>query len=433
MYALPRCRSAASDSPGPPARKQVRGIPVYEYEGKTEGGKEQAGTIEAPSRAAAMVRLRQQDLWIRVLHEQGAARPATDAAAAEATPAAPVHWGLCYGLRPVSPGALGVFFTQVAGLYRAGVGMQTLVEDTSTRMTNRWLRRFLEASQPRVAAGETLSSCMASFPQVFAAGVVGMVRTGELTGNLDEVALALADDYQAEQRIRWLILLPKAYFTTVLALASLVLSFPWVIKHGFHWWVSHIAGHVLPWWLAVAVVWLVLRVVWHLPGVFALRDRLAYWLPAWSGLTRRVALYRFYRSLELTTRAGVDFSVGMATAATAAGNSLMVRQLVEAASQVRNGVALHEALARCPFFSQEDLGALGAAALGGTYDDMLPRMALQAKAARDHYIGVVRVAGLAIAYAVTTLIVVLVAISAFVAIYRAQFERAGVGMEDLLQ
>lgn len=407
----------------------MSGIPVYEYRGRREEGGEVSGVIEAPSRSVATVRLRAQGIWIEALHEQGARGPRRSGGEAD-QPAAPARWHALYGLRPISPGTLGNFFSQLGSLYKAGVGMQTVVDDMAGRGAGPWLCGFLQEIRPRIAEGESLGNCLASYPQVFPAGVVGMVRTGELTGNLDEIARTLAEEYLAEQRARWIMLFPRLYFLAVLFLASLVISFPRVITEGFPGWLDHVLRGVLPWWLLALVGWLVLKVLWHTPRALQLRDRLAYSLPVWSALTRRIALYRFYRCLELTVRAGVDFSTGMATAAQAAGNRFIVAGLRQAATHVRNGAPLHEALAACLFVSRDALGDLGAAALGGAFDETLPRMVEQAKAARDMSVKALRTGAVVVGYAFTTAIVIAVVVISFVSIYKAGFELGGI--EDLL-
>lgn len=405
-------------------------IPVYEYRGRSKTGEEVSGVIEAPSRSVATVRLRGEGIWIEALAEQGVGGPPRSGEEADRTDA-PRRWHVLYGLHPVSPGTLSHFFSQLGSLYRAGVGMQTVVDDMAARANGPWLRSFLEEIRPRVAAGESLGNCLESYPQVFPAGVVGMVRTGELTGNLDEIARTLADEYLAEQRVRWVMLLPKLYFLAVVFIASLVLSFPGVITEGFDWWLDHVLRNVLPWWGVALLAWWVLKVLWHTPRGLWLRERLSYTLPVWSTLTRRIALYRFFRCLEIAVRAGVDFSVGLETAAQAAGNRYMVAGLRQAAARVRMGAPLHEALSGCPFMGRDAVGDLGAAATGGAFDETLPRMVEQAKAARDMFVKTVRTGAVVVGYGLTTAIVIAVVVISFVSIYRAGFELAGI--EDLFQ
>lgn len=406
-------------------------MPSYTYVARNKAGAEVRGSVEAPSRAVATVRLRQKGLWILDLAEQGAPERTPAIRAGEPETSVPQVWSLFYGLAPVMPGALANFFEQLAGLYRAGVSMQTVVDDTADRVSSWRLAQVLRRASPRIGAGESLSDCLATYPQVFQAGVVGMVRAGEVSGNLDELARDLADEFAAEQRAWWWLLGPKLYFGVVLFLAALVPSFPWIIQNGFRWWLDYVAHNVLPWMGLLVAVYLVYRVLWWLPPVFQLRDSLAYRVPVWSALTRRVGLARFCRALQVMIRAGVEFPTAMAVAAQAAGNRLMVQQLQAAASRVRAGMPLHEALAACPFISREMQGLLGSAALGGTFDATLPRIAEQARASRDGLIRALRVGGFIVGYGLTSLAVVLAVVAAYLTLYRALAGRAGV--EDLLK
>lgn len=409
-------------------------MPRYQYEGKKESGGQVEGVIEAPSRSVATVRLRQMGVWIQSLDEEG------DPARRSGPPAPGVgargkaRWSLLYGLCPVSAGALSNFFEQVCGLYRAGVGMQTVVDDTAGRVDSGRLRMLLLEVSPRIAQGESLGDCLADYPQVFSRGVVGMIRAGELSGNLDEMARDLADEFRAEQRVWWLLLIPKIYFTIVITLAALIPSFPGIIRaanigEGLHWWRGHVVANILPWMLLVVGLYLLYRVVWHLPALRGLKDRLAYGLPIWSALTRRVGLARFYRALEITVRAGVDFPTAMDAAAEAAGNAIMIRQLRAAAARMRSGTSLHDALEPCAFIGPSVKGQLGSADLGGTFDETLPRMAEQTRASRNTLIAGLRVGAVALGYVITSGIVIVSAVRGYMEIYRAQADRAGI--EDL--
>lgn len=405
----------------------MRRIPDFEYTGRTEQGTEVKGKIEAPSKAAASVRLRQKGIWIEALEESGAARR---------NAATPRRWWFAYGLAPVKPGSMGHFFDQLAGLYRAGVSLGEAVDGMTARVSSGKLARVLRDTRPIVQRGGTLAEGLEAFPQVFPPGVVGMVRVGEITGNLDEAALDLAADYHAEQRIWWLLLIPKIYFLIVLVLAALIPSFPMVLQapdivSGLRLWVAHVIAKVLPWMLVAVAGYLVLRIVWNLPGVLRVRDIPAYYLPVWRALTVRYGLCRFFRALELSVRAGVDFPTALESAADAAGNRFMVRQIRAAGEAARRGTPLDQALMLCPFISRELLGSLSSAAQGGTFDQTLPRLTEQMKTARDQMMGGLRLAALVLIYATTVLIALGALIAGYLLLYKSIFERAGVG--DILE
>ena len=402
-------------------------MPVYEYEGKTKSGSPAAGVIEAPSRAVATLRLRQQGLWIEAIHEQGPARPGQP----PREMAGARHWSLLYGLCPVTTGGMGNFFDQLGSLFKAGVPMTTLVNDLAGRVGSSRLRAILLQISPRIAQGESLGDCLASYPQVFPTSVLGLIRAGELPGNMDRSAHDLADDYNAEQRVWWLMMLPRLNYGTTLVLAALTPSFPWIILHGMPWWLNYVLHSIVPWFIVALAAFMLYRILWHLPQLTGLHDRLAYSVPIWAGLTRRVGLTRFYRALEMCVRAGVDFPTAINTAAQAAGNRVMIAKLREAETKMRAGVSVPDALAPIPFLGRDAQGVMGSAALAGTFDEALPHLAEQTKAARDNHIRLLRVGAVAVSFIVTAIITTVVAAEALKAIYSAEFQRAGV--EDLTQ
>jgi type IV pilus assembly protein PilC len=414
----------------------VRPIPIFLYRARTENGAQVTGYIEVPSKAVATVRLRQQGLWIESLVEArpGAARGIRSEGAGTAEAQAPrgggeIRWSPLYGLWPVSSGALGNFFEQLAGLYRAGVGMETIMGDLAGRLGSLRLEAVVRTFLPRIGQGETLSACLRSYPQVFSAGTVGLVKVGETTGNLDAIARDLADEYYAEQRVWWWLLGPRLYFAVVLILAALVESFPWFISKGLPWWFDHVVHHVVPWVGLVVAALLLYRVLWHLPPLFGLKEWLALHLPIWSTLTRRTALARFIRSVEICVRAGIEFPEAVALSAESTGNRWMTRRLARSAQLLREGVPLDEALAQARALSPSDLGILSSAARGGTFDETLPRLAQQLKESRNTLIRTLRVGGLVFAYLMVGTVVAIAAGRGYLAVMQAQMDK----VEELLK
>jgi len=409
-------------------------MPTFTYTGKQESGTEVSGTIEARSKTHATHLLRQQGIWISALKQHGAASPPQDTVGESVGR----HWSLFYGLWPIMAGTMGNFYQQLANLYRAGVGMQSLVQDTAARVGSARLRRILLQVAPAVSEGEVLSRQLAQYPQVFPRAAVGMLRAGELTGNLDELAGDLADEYIAHQKGWWLVAAAKLYFSIVVLLCVLVPSFPGIIGHdtiqeGLAWWGGYVVSHVLPWVALAMVLFMLYRIVWALPPLAGVRDWFDYYAPLRGTLTRRAGLARFYRVLELCVRAGVDFPVALETAAEATGNRVMIGQLMEAAVRVRRGQPLYDALVACRFMTRETLGLLSSAEAAGSFDETLPRMVDQAKASRDGMAKTMRVGGLVSAYTLVSLAVLIAAAIGYRNIYESMAQKAGFTLEELIQ
>lgn len=394
-------------------------MPAFDYSGRTRDGAPASGQIQAPSRAVATARLRAQGIWIEALDEQGK-RPTGGIAG----PPREVHWSLLYGLFPVSPGRMGHFFDQLAGLYRAGVGMQVVAQDTAARIGDRRLRRVLETAAPRLSAGEPLSDCLASWPQIFPASTIGYVRLGELTGNLDVLARDLAEEYHAQQRAWWIAMVPKVYVFLVLLLATLVPSLPRIISEGFTWWLHHVETNLLPFMgIALVASWVFL-IVWRLPAFLALRDSMAYSLPIWSQVTRSAGMARFYRGMEIAARAGVELPEALSAAALSTGNQVMARRLEATASAVRTGQPLPEALRSTRLMSRDADSLIGTAGLTGAYDQTFASLAQETRARRVLLSRVLVFAGGALGYVIMAGIVLFACYVGYMTLYDSIFKRA---------
>lgn len=395
-------------------------MPDFDYSGKTRDGAPASGAIQAPSRAVATARLRAQGIWIETLEVAGSAASSARSAARPRE----VHWSPFYGLRPVSPGRMGHFFDQLAGLYHAGVGMQTVAQDTAARIGDRRLRHVLEAAAPRLSAGEPLSECLAAWPQIFPPATVGYVRLGELTGNLDLLARDLAEEYHAIQRAWWIALIPKVYVFLVLLLVALVPSFPRIISEGLSWWVAHVEHQILPLMAIALVAYWVLMIIWRLPATFAYRDSLAYSLPIWSQVTRSSGMVRFYRGMEIAARAGVEFPEALSAAALSTGNQVMARRLEATASAVRTGQPLPEALRQTRLLSTDADSMLGTAGLTGAYDHTFASLAQETRARRVLLSRVLVFAGGALGYVIMAGIVLFACYVGYMTLYDSVFKRA---------
>src|SRR5687768_3693465 len=100
-----------------------------------------------------------------------------------------------------------VLFTKhLSVMLRAGLtlleSMQILIEQTSS-----WrFRIVLKSIHRRIERGEKFSDALATFPQVFSAFYVNIIRSGELSGtmeeNLDHLAVQFTKEHELRQKVR---------------------------------------------------------------------------------------------------------------------------------------------------------------------------------------------------------------------------------------
>ncbi len=344
-------------------------MPLYEYKGTTPAGEPELGTIQASSRMLAMVELRQKGLTIQRLAEAPVGPPPEGQSEHEKVQSSP--W---YPLRPVPAGALANFYAQLHQLLRAGVTIQDSADALQGRVHPR-LREVLHELVPALGAGEGLAENVAKYPQIFPAHVQAMLTVGETAGNLDEVSSALAQQYDDEQRLAQMLLLPKIYYGIVLLFCILIPTLPWIISRGASWYVHQLLTVLGPVILGVIALILLGKVVAAQPAVKSLVDDIIYRLPWLAPLGMRSAHTRVLSGLHILMRAGVDLPAALELVAPAGGLRPMQAELQVAAKQIAERVPVSVALEQCGALSTQAKAALSTAQQSGLYEDALKRLA----------------------------------------------------------
>ena len=87
-------------------------------------------------------------------------------------------------------------------LLRSGVGLVPSLELAGEASTNTAYREALLVARDEAILGRRLSDALAGFPSLVPALFVQIVSTGEMTGNLSESLLQVAQVYEDEVRER---------------------------------------------------------------------------------------------------------------------------------------------------------------------------------------------------------------------------------------
>jgi type II secretory pathway component PulF len=390
----------------------------FKYEARNKQGQEVRGQVEADNRLQASVKLRESELWIlRLEPAGGAARMAAPGGQIqrERTEVAAADWR--FGVRAVRAAPLRDFFSQLAELLNSGVSVYEALTALPDRVTPR-LRPVLKAISPALAEGQPLSDQLARYPHLFSRVTVGMIRAGERSGNIGQMAGLLADQYQQDHSIWLSLLLPRIYGAIVIFFALLVPSLPQIIARGslekgadWGWYVHHLLYFLLPIIVGLFILDQIFRWFLHQPWAQGIRADLAYYLPGAAGYVRPAMYARVLIVMEAMVKSGASFADALSLAADAAGPGVLGRQLSRAAAQVLSGVPLGTAMnavTKLPFNARS---ALLTAEHAGAQEQTLNRLArtqLEAMEAAPRRVAVVGglvggaifaiIAGVAIAY-----------------------------------
>jgi type IV pilus assembly protein PilC len=278
------------------------------------------------------------------------------------------------------------FSRQLAVFVRAGIpiidGLDVIAEDSPNRVFKRVLSEMAEA----LRGGSTFADAAEVHPNAFPPFYRGILRSAELTGNLDTVLEQLAAyierEVEARQKIVSALIYPAV--VSVMAVVAVIVLVSYVLPKFKDFFEGLDAKLPLPtrllidsadflarwWWVitsgivALAVfVFVALRTDWGRTE----RDRLLLRLPVLGDLVRHAILERFCRILSSMVAAGVPLPEALAVTSEATNNRVFRHGLDEAREAMLRGEGLAEPLsatglfpgaARQMFRVGEDTGSL---------------------------------------------------------------------------
>lgn len=279
---------------------------------------------------------------------------------------------------------------QIAAFLRAGLPILDAVHSIGTESENSSVRRMMNEIEDGLRTGERFSDCLDRFPKVFPEYYRGIVRSAELTGELDtalgRLALYLERDLESRRKIKSALIYPTVIaamsVVTVLVLAIYVLpkfedffatfdaELPlptrmlMAVTHflGAWWWalLAGLAGFAL-------LGWLLLR----LERVKYARDALLLRLPVLGETIQYMLVERFCRVLASMVSAGVNLPEAMAVATASMRNRVFVKRLNGVTEQMLEGQGMASPLARTQLFPGTATQMLRVGEETGTLDTQL--------------------------------------------------------------
>jgi len=261
------------------------------------------------------------------------------------------------------------FSRQMSVFIKAGIPILEAIEAITDEMGNKKLKHVLDDIDKRLRSGQTFADAAAAHPEAFPDFYIGILRSAELTGNLDEVLFRLSEYIERDLTARRRITSALTYPIAVLALSMVVvvvltvyvlpkfetffaslnaklplptrilLSIAHFITH--RWYVIAGVGVIL---IGIAV-WL-----WKAEGGRAVRDRVVLKLPVIGDLVQFAVLERFCRILSSMVLSGVPLPQALTVTTEAIQNDVYRRGLADAQQAMVRGEGLAGPLAETGLF-----------------------------------------------------------------------------------
>jgi len=258
---------------------------------------------------------------------------------------------------------------QLGAFIRAGLPLIEAVRALGEEARNPTVRRMMTDIEDGLRRGERLSDCLDRHPRVFPEYYRGIVRSAELTGQLDSVLDQLAKylerDLEARRKIKAAMIYPSIiavlslFAIIVLAaftlprfesfFASLDAELPWETRtllvvtrfFGQWWWAVLVGLAAIALGTAIALRTRTGRSLW---------DRLLLRIPVIGETVRFTLVERFCRILASMAGAGVPLPVALRVATESLRNTVFTRSLSRVAESMLEGEGLARPLSRTRLF-----------------------------------------------------------------------------------
>ena len=344
----------------------------FRYVAKSMDGKIHRGTMEAAGESALQQLLKEQGMFLITAREGGRGKKR----------------------RKLSSRQLSEFSKSLSTLLASGVsivrGLEIIADEEGISPAAKSL--YLEILAD-LRKGISLSEAMElrkCFPEL----MLGMIRSGEGSGNIDVVMNRLALHYERESRLKQQVQSTMTYPVVLLVMCILVVivivtfilpqfeelfsemeSLPGITE--FLMAASDFL--VNQWYVALLILFMlgiILRIVSKIEKVRRTIDYIKVHMPVIGKLNRVIYTARFARTLSSLYSSGMPIAPALQTAGGTVGNLYVEQQFEKVTGMVRSGVPLSQALKEVDGFLRKLSSTILVGEESGRLDVMLDSIAM---------------------------------------------------------
>jgi type IV pilus assembly protein PilC len=290
---------------------------------------------------------------------------------------------------------LAVFSRQFATMINSGLSLLRALNILSEQTENPTLQTAIKSLRDDVERGSSLSASMSKHPKIFNKLFVSMVRAGETGGQLDIVLQRVADNFEADYKLRQKVKSAMTYPIVVACIALILMSVMLIfIVPTFAKMFTDLGGELpLPTQVLMAVsskakLLIPALIIFSVAGFIAYKklraknadfrlraDKLKLKIPIFGTLFLKVALSRFARTLGLLLKAGVPVLQALDIVSETTGNEVLTRAALDVKESVRRGESMAAPLERHDVFPPMTVQMIAVGEDTGALDAMLDKVA----------------------------------------------------------
>lgn len=355
-------------------------MPVFVYTAKKLTGEVVKGTINATDQKDAYNQLKAQNLLILGVKQKSEGLE------------------IKFLSNLFTPGVsfteLAEFTRQLSTMISAGIPLLESISVLKSQATNPTLKKTLEQIELDIRGGSDLSEAMAKHPRIFSKIYVSMVKSAEVSGQLDNILSRLASYMEESDALKREIKSAMTYpvFSLILIIgltigllvfivpkfesifSTLKVELPFITKM-----LLQVSRFILKkWHIGVAglvVIFVALKIILKYPQAQLFKDKLILRMPVFGILIQKTALARFAKTFETLIHSGVPIVQAMEIVASTAGNIFYEQSITKAKDDVKKGENLGESLQRTGAFPNMVNKMISIGEKSGNLEIMLDKIA----------------------------------------------------------
>jgi type IV pilus assembly protein PilC len=269
----------------------------------------------------------------------------------------------------IKPKDLITMFIHLEQLNRAGVPIVDSISDLKDSADNIKIKNLMQEVHETIKNGSLFSESLSKHPDVFSPVYVGLVATGEKTGNLTDAFESIVGHLKWSIEIKrktkkammaplfgllvmcvvigvmTTIVVPKV--TGFLAGQGISLPFPTIALMGFSKFMQ-VYGYLIP----VFVIMLIIsfKLLWRLPGMDAKLDHFKLYTPILGPIMIKLDASRFCHFFSITFKSGLGVIECLDAASLVLKNHAIKKSILMVKQQVADGQSLAKAIASTGYF-----------------------------------------------------------------------------------
>jgi type IV pilus assembly protein PilC len=358
---------------------------TFKYTAKNAAGQSVAGTVQAATQNDAAAEVRKRNLT-----------PTSFRAAGEEKKKKPGGFFSLKNTRPrVKREELVVFTRQLSTMISAGIPLLESLEILAEQAENPGFALVLDSVIEDIRGGSDLSASMEKFPKCFSNIFVSMIKAGEVSGQLDDILVRLAEYLESsaklKREIRSAMTYPVVSLTLVLGITAFLMigivpkfrdvfgaldiDLPGLTK-GVLALSATIKDNVL------GIVGLTAGFVVALVAFKRTSKGAYYWdwfvlhVPIFGPLFQKVALSRFSRTFSTLIKSGVPILGALEIVSRTAGNRVIAKAIDASRENVRQGDTLSEPLSQSSIFPPMVTKMVGIGEKSGSLEVLLEKISI---------------------------------------------------------